>query len=476
MPKDESLQRNVSQDDSTFPDNGISILIWVIIVRRADRQSNNSEQHESWKSKRAATNLFGLNRKRTHDCRLAQVDAFRNAKQKLQETLHLIEEKSTPPNIEYHSGELNCFNCDAKNKKILDAYKEYFLTSDPNAWYAQVLDYEVAMQTRFRDIKIPTKNDLKDLYIIFRTKLREYIMTVISDLGLESDIELSKMLSNNLAQDIPLENLVQKAYHALLSHLTNPDAKNFVLNLQKTRTAAERAPIYIQYYCSVAVDDTPQQKNFKAKHTRMFENCLTHDEVLTAMRKEAQDLNSQRVNALHTELGELQLAQSAHIKKKLRKEENIQQVRDRNSSQKSTRCSLVGCEVELDLTKENIECAVCEWLERKCSGKGRFFYCTVKHAEEDFDNHDRHEHKCVAGHRCIYYLQAGSPAEISASGICSFCVQNKKKLFYFCSKECYHHNIEWHANQNHDLGHQREKTNVFETFKCSPDMQILSKN
>ncbi|POS85119.1 hypothetical protein EPUL_001824 [Erysiphe pulchra] len=370
MPMNECLMQDISHDGSS--------------ITETHNQPGNHEQKGSWTPERSAFNSFSPKKVQTLDLRLAQVDAFRNAKQKLQDTLHLIQEKFTPPNSECNSGHPDYRNCDAKNRKIIDAYKDYFLSSDPNSWYTNILGYETEMQARFRDIKTPTKQDLKDLYFIFHTKLREYIFTVINDLKLDGDIELSNIISNNIPKDIPLEILVQKAYDTLLSLLPNSNAKQLILSLQNTKTAGERAPLYIQYYCPIAEDDTPQQRNFKTKYARMFENRLNHDEVLTAMQKEAQDLYSQRVSALHTELGELQLAQSAHLKKKVRKAENFQQVRDRKSNQMSICCSLVHCRAEIDLTKENIECALCEWLERKGSGKGRFFYCSSEHAEEDF--------------------------------------------------------------------------------------------
>ncbi|RKF58807.1 hypothetical protein OnM2_065011 [Erysiphe neolycopersici] len=433
MPMNKSLLRDISHDGSNVP--------------KAHNLPSNLEQKGSCIAEGTAISLLSSNKVQTHSLRLAQADAFRNAKQKLQDTLLLNQEKFILLNSEYHSDHPDCRNCDTKNRKIIDAYEHYFLSSDPNSWYTNILGYETEMQARFRDIKIPTKQDLKDLYLIFRAKLREYIMTVINDLKLDSDTELSNIISNNMAKDIPLEILVQKAYDALLSLLPNSDAKQLVLSLQNTKTASERAPHYIRYYCSIAEDDTPQQRNFKNKYARMFENGLNHDEVLTAMRKEAQDLNSQRVSALHTELGELQLAQSAHLKKKVRRAESVQQVRDRKLNQMSIRCSLAQCGVEVYVTKENIECALCEWLERKGSGKGRFFYCSKEHAEEDFDRHDRHQHKCIAEDRCFYYPQPGPPDETSGCGICLFCSQNKKSLSYFCSKECYHQNIVWNGMQ-----------------------------
>lgn len=458
MPMNETSLQVISQDGSSVSD--------------AHNQSSIPQQKEFWTSERTAINLLSPNEVQTYDLRLAQADAFRNAKQKLQDILHLIQVKFIPPNSENRSGHPNCGDCDAKNRKIIDAYKDYFLSSDVNSWYTNNLGYETEMQARFRDIKIPTKQDLKDLYLIFHGKLREYIMNVINELKLDGDTELSNLISNNTAKDIPLEILIQKAYDALISLLPNSDAKQFVSSLQDTKTAAERVPIYIKYYCSIAEYDTPQQRNFKMKYARMFENRLNHDEVLTAMRKEAQDLNNQKLSALHTELGELQLAQSAHLKKKVRKAEDVQQVRDQKSNQISKCCSLAQCGAKIDLTKENIECALCEWLERKGSDKGRFFYCSIEHAEEDFDSHDRQQHKCVAGDRCFYYPQPGPPDETSGCGICLFCLQSTKALFYFCSNECYQHNMEWHANKNHDPSHQQENTNVLELFNFSQEIQM----
>lgn len=309
---------------------------------------------------------------------------FRIEKKKLQDTLRSIEEKSSSLDEEPHTGQSGCPCCNAKNQKILQAYENYFFSPDPTTWYAELPEYKPAMQARFKNIKNPIKQDLKDLHSISSAMLYDYILASARDINININIEQSSPGIEKKTERIPIQQLIEKFYDALITNSPSADAQNLISSLQETKTATERAPLYIQYYCAPSANDTLQQRNFKAKYARIFETNSTHDEVLRAMRKEAQELNIEKINALHKELGELQLAQSAHLKNKAKKAEKNQRIRDRDQSPKAMCCSLDKCKKELDPSKENIECAICEWIDSKGGGKGRLFYCSIEHAEEDF--------------------------------------------------------------------------------------------
>jgi hypothetical protein len=141
----------------------------------------------------------------------------------------------------------------------------------------------------------------------------------------------------------------------------------------------------MNYYCRPAWADSPQQKAFKAKYARMFGELIPHDEVLAAMEKEAADSHASKIDVLQREISELQMAQSAHLKVKAKKEEKHERmILDREPSPKMVQCSLDGCANEVNLLADTIECAICEWLHRKGGERGRYVYCSVEHADEDF--------------------------------------------------------------------------------------------
>lgn len=169
---------------------------------------------------------------------------------------------------------------------------------------------------------------------------------------------------------------------------TAREAADAIHALQKTTTSEERIPIYVKYYCTPAWADTPQQKNMKAKYARQFEAGLSHDEVLAAWKKEVLYLQQEEISKLKHRLGELQMAQSAHLKNQAKKAERDQRMQDRDYVfvPKPENCSLASCGAEVDVSAEGgaIQCAVCDWLARRSDRRRRSFYCSEEHAEEDF--------------------------------------------------------------------------------------------
>jgi len=118
----------------------------------------------------------------------------------------------------------------------------------------------------------------------------------------------------------------------------------------------------------------------------MFEQLIPHDEVLSAMIKEAEDSQAAKIADLQRELNDLQMARSAHMKAKAKKADKDERMMlDREPSPRFVQCGLTGCAIDVNLADgEIIECALCEWLYRRDGSGGRFYYCSVEHAEDDF--------------------------------------------------------------------------------------------
>jgi hypothetical protein len=230
---------------------------------------------------------------------------------------------------------------------------------------------------------------LEDVHILFQSALREHMKQDLCTPQPTDSLEtraLKSMTSNMFDNGRPTSEILSDYAATLEQSASNQDEAAFVSALNVSKTKEERAQIYIRYYCSPSWNESPQQKAFKAKYTRMFEQLVPHDEVVAAMMKEAEDAQSSKIEALQRELSELQMAQSAHFKVKAKKEEKDQKIMmDRESSPKMVQCSLDCCANEINLLADAIlECAICEWLDRKGGERGRYVYCSIEHADEDF--------------------------------------------------------------------------------------------
>jgi len=148
-------------------------------------------------------------------------------------------------------------------------------------------------------------------------------------------------------------------------------------------------------------------------------------------------------------------------------------------SPRMERCALEMCIREVDLNDEKgvVECAICEWLDRKGGREherqGRFYYCSIEHAEDDFDDHDRDEHSCCMSRRCFYFPQSGPPGEMGGGGICQDCA-DYDEVSYFCSQNCYHHNLDIHREDVHMGRGIHSGSEHLELFRPAEDMEIVS--
>jgi hypothetical protein len=317
------------------------------------------------------------------DQRIRQGDQFCRAKAQLEAALESI--KQLPPHGS-HSGQTDCARCTWKKNQIRQAYHEYYVSSDPDAWSSSLSQYRYDMEKRLND---PNGYSLEEVHTLFQSALREHMR---QDLCIPQPTDnpdtrtLKSMTRDMFDNGRPTSEILSDYAAAVELNATHPDAAAFAAALNVSKTREERAQIYIEYYCSPSWRDTSQQKNFKAKYARMFEQLVPHDEVVAAMKKEADDARSSKIEGLQRDLGELQMAQSAHLKDKAKKEEKSQRMMmDREPSPKMVQCSLDGCGNEINLLADAIiECAICEWLDRKGGERGRYVYCSIQHADGDF--------------------------------------------------------------------------------------------
>ncbi len=320
------------------------------------------------------------------DRRIQAGDQFRESKALLESTLNSIERFYSSPEAGPHSGPPSCERCSKQKHDIAKAYYDYYLSNDPRAWFTDYSQYKHEIQRRFEN---PDIYSLDDINSVFQRALRDHLKQDLcasqpgepgnitkfksqtADVFSEGDRSTAEVLTAYL-QNIPLLGL-------------NPDAVSFILALQNTSRPEERAPIYIQYYCTPRWNDSPAAKAFKGKYARMFESLAPHDEVLAAMKKEAEGSQASKSAELQVMLSDIKMAQSAHLRNKKRKAEKDQRMIDREPSPRFEQCTLGGCRNEINLSQgQVVECALCEWMDRKGGEKGRAIYCSVEHAEQDF--------------------------------------------------------------------------------------------
>jgi len=229
---------------------------------------------------------------------------------------------------------------------------------------------------------------LEAVHSIFAAGLRHHLKNEhctprVSDLP--STITMKSILSNMFMEGEPTPSILDFYLSDLEGRVSETEVARFVAAMQKTKTPEDRARLYVLYYCSTSPNDPPVLRDFKQKYARIFEALVPHDEVLAAMRKEAQEYQAKNMQQLEERLSALELGKKAHLKKEQRKNARnggdvIEQV---------VNCSLEGCPIEVNLmTEEVIECVVCEWMAEKGGMDGerreRAVYCSVEHAEDDF--------------------------------------------------------------------------------------------
>jgi hypothetical protein len=326
------------------------------------------------------------------DQKIREADRFRYDEERLSGTLQMIERVSSTPRGGPHTGNSNCERCTEKRIMITQAYHSFYISHEPDRWDSSLAEYREEMERMFSD---PEQYTLEDIHARFQQELRQHIkkeMCTLKRGDSKTVVERKRWSASQFDNVHDLKSTLQTTLEVTLN-TTPREAAEAMYALHSTKTAHERAPVYAKYYCTPSWTDTSQQKNIKAKYARQFEAGLSHDQVITAWKNEVLSSQQQEISKLQHRLGELQMAQSAHLKNKAKKAEKDQRIQDREYVfvPKMERCTFTGCNKEVDVNTEGgaLQCALCDWLaaryedvERK---KGwRFFYCSREHVEEDF--------------------------------------------------------------------------------------------
>lgn len=324
----------------------------------------------------------------TMERRLQQGDAFRESSEKLRNSLADIEKQFSKPKRP-QDGRPNARSEKEKKDLIRSCYHDFYLSSDPRAWYSHLSNYKREMYALLNN---PNDVPLVDIHRQHNELLEEHLVHDLTA-GMPSDpreIRAMQEMAFEAFQDhsgfdgADCRDQIMHFLSLLQERVPTKAMADSVRELQLTKGASERSRIYINYYCSPSPQDTVAQKNFKTKFARMFDQGLTHDEVYELMEKEAHSSKEVSLRNYRNELEGLQGALAAQQKLKKRKQEKDRRMVDQDPIPRTTRCSLQVCVIDLDLSQTQLECAICQWLDAKGSGCTRFFYCSAEHADEDF--------------------------------------------------------------------------------------------
>ncbi|KAK0110131.1 hypothetical protein ONS95_002784 [Cadophora gregata] len=412
----------------------------------------------------------------SHDRRLQVGDHFRESKEQLESKLATIDRFYASPEAGPHEGPPNCHRCSKKKHDIAQAFYDYYLSKDSRAWYAGNAYYTQEMQRRFES---PDVYSLDDIHSFFQSVLREHLKQDLCTVLPTDDSKTTDFKYKTSEFFNEGHRATNEILDAYLDHVStiapNPDAAIASSRLQDTWNTESRARLYTAYYCSpIGPNEPPAAKAIKAKHARMFEALVPHDEVLASWRKDAEDSQAAKISELQGKLSDIKMAQSAYLKNKKKKAEKDQRMLDREPTPRIEQCALGGCPIEINLVMEEvIECAICEWMDRKGGERGRAVYCSMEHANEDFEEHDAHDHRCMA-EKCIYYPKLGPPGNFTSSLCACQCCLEEDLLSVYCSRECYEENFAEHQEQAYQRRGNHNHYEELEYFRPAEEMQIIS--
>ena len=330
------------------------------------------------------------------DQRLKEGDQFRIAGEKLSNSLAFIETHFAIQPGQPHTGSPNCEPCSQKRKQIWEAYRDYYLGNEPDRWDSNLRIYREDIQKILNAIGGHSGYILQDVHKRFETELREHLRKDLCTPQPTLDtLNLSELKLLTQAQFDAGKSTTRILGERLDAELQTPalhssDAVAFIEALQDSKNARERIRIYQTYYCTPAWDDTPQMKNYKVKYSKLFERGMSHDGVLKLWKAEAIEAQHVDISKLKHRLGELKMAQSAHLKNKAKRAEKDQRLQDREYvivPRQTAKCALESCQREVIVAEsEVLECALCDWLVRKDRNERRehAYYCSEEHTEEDF--------------------------------------------------------------------------------------------
>ncbi|KAL3422748.1 hypothetical protein PVAG01_06904 [Phlyctema vagabunda] len=270
----------------------------------------------------------------------------------------------------------------------VEKYHDYYLNPEGGRWHSELTSYRTELQTMF-DTEGCTMKDVQERA---NQELRQHIKNDL--IATDSDSEPVRAYKQRAVELLNDGEDIDHVFDFLLAEQTknlgDEDTARLAHEIQEAYTPTDRKAIYIRYYCTPSPNDSKRVQNFKSKYTRQFQQELSHDTVLEAMRKEAQGSQIDDASHLHVRLNELQMAQSAHVKSLARKAEKDRKMQDFEPTPEpiTVPCTLPDCGIRVALEDEEyagpIECGLCDWLSQNSSTRQRVLYCSSQHAEQDF--------------------------------------------------------------------------------------------
>ncbi|PQE07093.1 hypothetical protein CJF31_00004740 [Rutstroemia sp. NJR-2017a BVV2] len=221
------------------------------------------------------------------DQRLAQGDNYRKDKEILEKTLQSIHNFYKTPYASAHTGEhLDCERCIGLKRQVKQAYREWYLSEEPDRWYSRLFDYRTELQAMFEK---PDEYGLAAIHQRADTELRSHLKRDICAHapGDTDEVTGYKLIAaRELDEGKPIPEVLGAYLENQFKSCPSSDLVDFIRELNATTSDEERIPIYIRFYCADLWADSSNIKNFKAKYSRMFEQGIPHDTVVAAMRKE----------------------------------------------------------------------------------------------------------------------------------------------------------------------------------------------
>ncbi|RFU30643.1 hypothetical protein B7463_g5683, partial [Scytalidium lignicola] len=322
------------------------------------------------------------------DQRLLEADNLREDTVKLESKLSSIRKAcSESPQCSNSVAE-----CPEHMGQIVEAYQEFYLSDEPNRWHSNLTKYKEAVRSMFNN---PQEYTLDDIHERVRKEQRQSqgsdLCTIRPD-DTEEIIRWKHESAEMFDQGRTITDIINRRIKMQLEALPESEAAEklaFLKAVEESRGSRERIRIYIDYYCQQLPTDSRERAAFKSKFTKMFQEGLSHDIVIGAMIKQSTEAKEAQKSNLQHRLGELQMAQSAHLKNKAKKEETFSR-RLQVEAENTAECSFPGCELPVNLLTEDgpLECAICEWLSQRSSSRKQFFYCSNEHADNDFVNNE----------------------------------------------------------------------------------------
>lgn len=320
------------------------------------------------------------------DQRVQELDNLREDTLRLESKLSDIrkacEESSLCPNP--------IVECPEHMSQIAQAYKEFYLSDEPNRWHSNLKKYREDLQAMFND---PGEYTLADIHERARNELRQAQRSDLCTIRPDDSEETIKWKNESAAMFDEGKSVTDIIDHRLKSQLeTLPESEaaeksHFLKALEDSRDSKDRARAYVDYYCHQMPNDSREKASLKAKFAKMFQDGISHDILMTMMVKQVTETGATKKSDLENKLSELQMAQSAFLKNKAKKEETVsRRLQAQVEAEKTVTCSFPECNAPVNLLAEDgpLECAICEWLSRRSSSKSQFFYCSIEHAEKDF--------------------------------------------------------------------------------------------